>query len=256
MQTRPLHCQSVMSGLREQEHVFCLLMDALDASLHLRAQLDQALKAGYLNIAKARYAMGPSSISQANYGSAMKAATYLQKTEIKLTGQPFNIACLLGKVVQTRCEVSTMQHGPMNATDAQKLPGPDLSSTGSTPTRQQSAVEDENDMQHDQPSTTQDRSRLQNGAAPSEYSSNAIADLAAKFDSHHMDDAKSAQQCNAVTDPLRWFGYMVSPYLRQAQSCFVQAAEAAVQLASAQHQVITAMSELQQLRKIRTSTEE
>ena len=217
-------------------------MDALEACLQLRAQLDQTLKAGHLNITKARYAMGASSISPANYKSTMQAVTYLQQTQIQSTvDQPFTLACRLGKSLQTSTE-------SIKAADALNRSLSNGDSTTSPSRQQQPGTQAENKAQSCESSAEQSTAQAKQQTASSEYSSTAIADLAAKFDSSHVDDATSAQRCTTTVDPLKWFGYMVSPYLRQAQSCFTQAAETAVQLADTQHQIITAMNELVQLR--------
>ena len=230
-----------MSNLQHHEHVFCVLMDALEACLQLRAQLDQTLKAGHLNITKARYAMGASSISPANYKSMMQAVTYLRKTQIQSTvDQPFTLACRLGATLQTSSE-------SIQAADAfnRSLSNGDITSSTSG---QQQPETPEATAQSCESSAEQSTAQTKQQTASSEYSSTAIADLAAKFDSTHVDDATSAQHCSTTVDPLKWFGYMVSPHLRQAQSCFTQAAETAVQLANTQHQIMTAMNEIAQLR--------
>lgn len=211
-------------------------MDAMDASLHLRVQLDEALKAGYLNIARARYAMGSSSIGQANYGSVMQAGTYvLTATKHSAEDQPFSLS---NRVMQANCGISA-RHQHLEAANSTRLSDADVDHTSPPESAAQEQVSTKADFLSKEPV------QQQQGTSSSDYSSSTIADLAAKFDSNHIQDGRTTQHPAAVSDPLKWFGFMVSPYLRQAQSCFMQAADIAVQLANSQHQVVAATNAFQ-----------
>lgn len=238
----------VMSSAEQKEHAFCELMDALEASLQLRAELDQSLKAGHLSITKARYAMGPSSIGQANYGSVMQAGTYLEQFQNGDTDEPFTLTRRLGWAVPSASNLQEQRDNNFQDLDVQPSFHPiSANAQQSSTSHHQAAQQETRGMQNSQPVAEQNAAQSQAGTVPSEYSSSVIADLAAKFGSGHIDDSRAAQQPIPNTDPLKWFGYMVSPYLRQAQSSFAQATEAAIKLANTQHQIITAMSELNQV---------
>ena len=79
--------------------------------------------------------------------------------------------------------------------------------------------------------------------AASDYSSSAIAELAAKFDTTHLDSAH-ASSTKSASDPLKWFGFMVPQPLRQAQIDFKKAAGLSVQLANVQYNISTSLSTL------------
>ena len=237
----------VMSSAEQKEHLFCELMDALEASLQLRAELDQSLKAGHLSITKARYAMGPSSITQANYGSVMQAGTYLKQCQNGDTDEPFSLTRRLGRAVQSASDLQEQRDDNFQALDGQPSFHPISTNAQQSSESHHQAAQQETSMQNSHPVAEQNAAQSQAGTARSEYSSSAIADLAAKFGSGHIDDFRAAQQPIPNTDPLKWFGYMVSPYLRQAQLSFAQATETAIKLANTQHQIITAMCELNQV---------
>ena len=235
-----------MSSPEQKERVFCVLMDALEASLQLRAELDQALKAGHLSITKARYAMGPNSICQANYGSVMQAGTYLERLQKDDTTRSLTLIRRLGSAVQSAPDLQEPLSHDCQGLNGQLSVHP-VGATAQRPsTPQHQAAQQETTTHNSQPAVELDAAQPQAVTAPSVYSSRAIADLAARFESGHIDDTPAAQPATN-TDPLKWFGYMVSPYLRQAQSSFAQATEAAVQLANTQRQIINAVCELEQV---------
>ena len=82
-------------------------------------------------------------------------------------------------------------------------------------------------------------------AMSEEFSSSLLADLASRYASTGLSDAKTpserahgakARQHKSVS-PLQWFGVMVSPDLRKAADDFSSAVEAAEKLAAAQQKL-------------------
>ena len=82
-------------------------------------------------------------------------------------------------------------------------------------------------------------------ALPEEFSSSLLADLASRYASTGLSDAKipperahagKAQQ-HVTASPLQWFGVMVSPDLRKAANDFSSAVEAVEKLAAAQQRL-------------------
>lgn len=82
-------------------------------------------------------------------------------------------------------------------------------------------------------------------AMAGEFSSSLMADLASRYASNGISDAKvpserahteKAQQHKSAS-PLQWFGVMVSPDLRKAADDFSSAVEAVEKLAAAQQRL-------------------
>lgn len=235
--------------MQQREEVFCKLMDAIEASLSVRAELDQALKAGHLNVARARYAMGPSSISQANYPSVIRPGIILLHASNASDDHPFNLA---GSLESSKPEPYGSSTSNKQGEKVVSTPAPsassDSSSQASALSEQGRAALDEADAQQLEAvaADAQGMHRRKDHQA-SEYSSSTISDLASKFDSSYTNTATSVQEVAPVTNPLRWFGYMVSPYLRQAQIHFAHAADTTVSLANMQYQITAALNELDKL---------
>ena len=216
-----------MRDLQEREKAFCALLDAAAEYLKMRQQLDQLLKAGHLNIARARYAMGPGVIGQTSYSSDMQATL---RAETALTDQqPFRLT----QQGTSALAAQVMQH---SYGDQQQSEG--QANQDATPAKDES----QHLAQADGQGRTAGAEQVQQEAA-SEYSSNAIAELAAKFDNTHVNNAQSGRT-NQTSDPLKWFGFMVPPPLRQAQVDFRTAATLSVQLANIQHKMHSCLSSM------------
>lgn len=216
-------------GLQQDEEAFCGLLDAVADYLKLREQLDQLLKAGHLKIAKARYAMGPGSVGQTHYSSSMQATTLVDiqawsGRAFQLTGQ--------GSQEQPSCEASDEPCSARTQTDVQANPSGE---------RENLADNCQNDHHHG----SVDRGQFLEPQSVSEYSSNAISELAAKFGTAHVDSASTSVRNAAHHDPLKWFGFMVSPHLRQAQTDFSKAAQLSILLGKAYHKMSACLSVLE-----------
>ena len=220
--------------MSEKEWAFCEVLDGAAHYVKVRQQLDQSLKAGHLKLARARYAMGPGSISSANYSSVMQAKTML--TGPQAGGHPFQLtgASCAGSSCPSIC------------------PGAEPRVTAREPTEGSSST---GDQAQGSTLTMQAETKLSTTAASAPgqaselntadtYSSDAISQLAAKFDAAHVDSASSADKAVASQDPLKWFGFMVSPHLRQAQADFTKAVALLVDVANAQHRIATSLKAL------------
>jgi len=218
------------SDMQQAEEAFCTLLDAVAEYLQLREQLDQLLKAGHLKVAKARYAMGPGSVGQTHYSSSMQATMLIN--------------------VEPASDV-TFQSARQGS-HAQQAGRPQMQeeADASLPSTAESFALDLADKSHRiKPNNVQESADTAQSAkkqATSQYSSNAISELAAKFDTAHVDSVSSRPASTAQSDPLKWFGFMVSPHLRQAQADFNQAAQMSIQLGSAYHKMSVCLNSLDQ----------
>ena len=216
-------------GLQQEEEAFCALLDAVADYLKLREQLDQLLKAGHLKIAKARYAMGPGSVGQTHYSSSLQASTLVDVRTwsgraFQLTGQ--------GSQEQPCCEAPDKPCSARTQTEVQADPSGE---------RENLADNCQNDHHHGSADTGQSVEPQ----SVSEYSSNAISELAAKFGTAHVDSASTSVRNAAHHDPLKWFGFMVSPHLRQAQTDFSKAAQLSILLGKVYHEMSACLSVLE-----------
>ena len=212
--------------MQQQEDAFCELLDATADSLSIRGQLDQLLKAGHLQLARARYAMFPDRLGSAQYSSNMHATTVIASS--CSDAAPFQLKSRPAAVSPSPrlcSEVSPEDTEPsVNISDE---------SQGSSLTMQSDALLTK--RAHSEPET------VYNAGKANEYSSDAISELAAKFTTSNVDKSPSHKPI-APQDPIKWFGFMVSPDLRQAQSTFSKAAAMLIELANAQHRMITIMN--------------
>ncbi|DBB06633.1 hypothetical protein WJX77_006342 [Trebouxia sp. C0004] len=232
---RPAEVPGTHSDMQQADEIFCTLLDAVAEYLELREKLDQLLKAGHLKVAKARYAMGPGSVGQTHYSSSMQA-TMLVNVEpaSDVTFQPAR----LGSHAQTSFGPLHQAGRPQKQEEADAL----LPSTAES-----SALDPADKSYSIKPTNVQSADTAQ---AASQYSSNAISELAAKFDTAHVDSVSSRPASIAQSDPLKWFGFMVSPYLRQAQADFNQAAQMSIQMGSAYHKMSVCLNSLNQCKEM------
>ena len=74
------------AGNASPEEAFCSMMDAADAYLQLHQELSEAIKSGLFNMTRARYSLGPASISSRQYPARMTATARVHRgQEITLT---------------------------------------------------------------------------------------------------------------------------------------------------------------------------
>lgn len=216
--------------MQQQEDAFCRVLDAAADYVQLQEQLGAKLKQGHLQLARARYAMGPGSVGSANYSSAMQATSTVPVSPAN--SNPFQ----LGSMSHTASSLSDA--GCMSQDSHEKAVDSLAPST-----RMEDAQDNASNTQAEarpHASTDSQSSHSKELHVNDEYSSDAISELAAKFGATRTDrqsPVKSAVPKNA----LNWFGFMVSPHLRQSQADFKEAVTLLIDLANAQHRIHTAL---------------
>lgn len=226
--------------MSEQERAFCEVLDGATDYVKVRQQLDQSLKAGHLKLARARYAMGPGSIGSANYTSVMQAKTTLAAPQAG--GRPFQLAddSCTGSACSSTCAGAERLATAHEATEGSP-------STGSQTQDSTLSMHTETKLSTNAASAPNFSNELNTADT---YSSDAISQLAAKFDAAHVDSASSAHKSVASQDPLNWFGFMVSPHLRQAQADFTKAIALLIDVANAQHRMVTSLKTLTEPKQV------
>ena len=234
---RPAEVPGTRSDMQQAEETFCTLLDAVAEYLQLREQLDQLLKAGHLKVAKARYAMGPGSVGQTHYNSSMQAT---MRINVEPASDVTFQSARQGSHAQTSSAPLHQAGRPQEQEEADALLPSTAESSALDPADKSYSIKANN--VHESADTVQSAEKQ----ATSQYSSNAISELAAKFDTAHVDSVSSRPASAAQSDPLKWFGFMVSPHLRQAQTDFNQAAQMSIQLGSAYHKMSVCLNSLDQ----------
>eukprot|EP00884_Botryococcus_braunii_P011296 jgi/Botrbrau1/20167/Bobra.0173s0065.1 len=165
------------------------------------------MKQGFLNLARARYSMGPTKVCAAQLPSKMTASCRLEVCQEE--GLPFRNIVASGKPGRA-------SHQPSNVLSSSHTDKGEITSAGVT-----------------------ENGRLSHSSG---YSS-LIDDLARKFDCQELADD---EECSKGTkdDPLRWFGSMVSPQLREAQRDFKAALQLLLHLANNKHHLVKALDEV------------
>lgn len=220
--------------MQQQEDAFCLVLDAAADYVQLQEQLGAKLKQGHLQLARARYAMGPGSVGAANYSSAMQATSKVPVSPA--TGNPFQ----LGGRPHTASSMSNS--GSMRQDSHEQA----VDSLAPSTTNTEDAQDSTSNMQAEarpEASTDSQSSHSKELHVNDQYSSDAISELAAKFGTTRI-DRQSPVKIAAPKNPLNWFGFMVSPHLRQSQADFKEAVTLLIDLANAQHRVQTALKVL------------
>ena len=221
--------------MQQAEETFCTLLDAVAEYLQLREQLDQLLKAGHLKVAKARYAMGTGSVGQTHYSSSMQATLLI------------NIESASDVTFQSAGQGSQAQTSSAPSHQAGRTQKQEAADASLPSTAERSALEPADEPHSIKLSNVQESADTAQSAdkqATSQYSSNAISELAARFDTAHVDSVSYRPASTAQSDPLKWFGFMVSPHLRQAQADFNQAAQMSIRLGSAYHKMCVCLNSL------------
>ena len=217
--------------MQQQEDAFCKVLDAAAEYVKLQEQLCSNLRTGHFQLARARYAGAPGSIGSASYSSTMQATAQVLVSDT--ASNPFQL--------QDRHAIASSSRSPysvQNGSEQRILDSPSTSK----------AVEAEDSTSTMQPEANLDASAdSQSGLSTQldvtdEYSSNAISELAAKFGTAHIDRPSRVSTNAAPKDPLKWFGFMASPHLRQSQADFREAVTLLVQLANAQHRINTSLN--------------
>ena len=212
-------------------------MDAAAEYVNLQEQLGVNLRKGHLQLARARYAMGPGSVGSANYSSAMQA-----NSQVHISSADTNPFQFAGRpnTSSSRSSLGSVRNDSRKKAVDSSAPSTSKAdeTQNSTTTMQAEACPDA--------STGSLSSYSKELDVTDQYSSDAISELAAKFGSTRVDWQSPVSENAVPKDPLKWFGFMVSPHLRQSQVDFKAAVALLVDLANAQHKIHAALKVLTQ----------
>jgi len=195
-----------VESMLDMEMIKCL--DSVHQLLSLRDTLSQLLRQGWMEMASARYSMGPQ-VSQPLF----RLKPYAASASISITDDS-----------NDNDEASIVSDGPFHMT-LQRLETGDLSNgkvTGPS-------------NKVDEPSR---QGQEQSNAVPTDWTQEE--DAAYKRLMRDVDDLDSdsesgfSTQAKEKAKPLHWFGGLVSPHLRAAQGSFQLALEVLVDMANAQ----------------------
>lgn len=219
-----MHCLN----MQQQEDAFCEVLNAAAEYIKVQGQLCANLRTGHLQIAKARYATAPGSIGSASYSSTMQATTQVVVSHTE--NSPFQLQHR--HIIATSCSPDSMHSGSVNIAVDSPAARKAVEAAGSTTSMAEANTDTSADSQSDL-STQLD--------VTDQYSSSAISELAAKFGTARIDRPSPVSASAAPKDPLKWFGFMVSPHLRQSQADFREAVALLIELANAQHKIHTSL---------------
>ncbi|KAF1841399.1 uncharacterized protein K460DRAFT_419467, partial [Cucurbitaria berberidis CBS 394.84] len=212
----------------EKDALIAQLDELLERYLHtldeyekVRRELAKQLSSGYLSLAQANFHNSSSAIryGQDCYDERMQA---IRKVNVK---EPES------EIIEGRIRFSTF---PANES------GKGVKSTEKSTPKEQ---EDENENKRDYASGDQQQpSETPKTGSTSEKTS------APRTDSR--EDRESTAESSKVVDPLHWFGILVPPALRTAQSTFISAVEGPIpQLATIARHLRTQEIEIGRVRK-------
>lgn len=199
----------------DQEVIRCL--DSVQELLVLQHSLSLHLREGWMDMARARYSMGPSRVSQPLFS----LKPYSASARVSLVPPDDNAGLPL--------------HMSLLRLDSGK-------NTSATPSESHTPREGQA-SQHD---------HSRSAAVPSDWSRDEDAAyrriMAGVTDSDSDSEAAGGNEATEQTRPLRWFGAFVSPQLQAAQSSFELALEILVKISNAQGQATHAYNEVMQQR--------
>ena len=190
----------------------CALLDAVDQYLRLQADLEAALREGFLGLARARYSMGSHNVGAAQYPARMKASA-----GVAHSGEVFQ-AC-----VPTRTENKASPPTPRPQHESNSLPH--QRAVDSDGARVASGQHLPADASWDLPG---------GAAAHASTTEDIISELARKFASTPViSDEEAGMPPKSKDHTLRWFGGMVSPHLRASREKFEASLQVVIALANA-----------------------
>ena len=199
-------------GPEAEEERLCALLDAVDQYLRLQADLEAALREGFLDLARARYSMGSHNVGAAQYPARMMASA-----GVAHSGELFQ-AC-----VPRRAEKGASPHVPRPQHESASLP--DQRTVDSNGARVASSQDLLANASWDPPS---------GAAAHASTTEDIISELARKFASTPViSDEEPGMPPKSKDHTLRWFGGMVSPHLRASREKFEASLQVVIALANA-----------------------
>lgn len=217
--------------MQQQERAFCEVLDAAAEYTKIQQQLCANLRAGHFQLARARYAVAPGSIGSASYSSTMQATA--QVVVSNADSNPFQL--------QDRRDIASSSSSRWSMQNVSEQKTSDSLST-SKPLEAEDSTSNMQAEAHPDASADCQLNLATQLDMTDQYSSSAISELAAKFGTAHIDRLSPVCTNAAPKDPLKWFGFMVSPHLRQSQADFREAVTLLVGLANAQHKIHTSLN--------------
>lgn len=204
------------------------LLDSLDKLFLLRDSLSQTLSHGWMEIAAARYAMGPSRISQPVFSlkpcSASTVVCVSQAQDVEENAPNSGLGC---KSRDSALQFVLRQgRDGGDSTFDEEEQAPEMGAKGSTNLRQRHTPGISNSKQ-------------------AEVNSNGDIDTnSLDCKTTEVPHVKSATEVKKKAEALVWFGRLFSPHLQTAQSSFAAASEILVKLATIQSSVLATYSQI------------
>lgn len=219
----------VSEGSDDDRQLLCLL-DALDHLLCCRESLAKSLTKGWMEIASARYSMGPSRIDQALF--SLKPCSASTVVSVSTPEDFVEVKSHVGEDEQESHANCAFQYS------LRSPPKSDLDNhSASREETATSIVFPQSNLRQRHNSGLENKEHVDDD---SEASVNHVLikgrDMAQ--DGHRNSKHKS--------DVLAWFGTLVSPHLRAAQTSFAEALGTVVELAAAQSKILAACHQIKQ----------
>ncbi|KAI5073476.1 hypothetical protein GOP47_0011489 [Adiantum capillus-veneris] len=211
-------CVSEVQEAHEDAQMLRLL-DAMDHLLSCRDSLAKSLSQGWMEIASARYSMGPSRIDQALF--SLKPCTASTLVSVSRTDE-----LVIDKGHVEECEQECISQQEFQFA----LQSPHKDNPGGYENAK-SDVLPQSQLRQRHPSGSANRQHTDNDFEDSNILGN---------------DSDMAQSKSRGHDSLAWFGTLVSPHLRVAQSSFKEALETVVELATSQSTIQMAYRQIQE----------
>ncbi|XP_035675766.1 coiled-coil domain-containing protein 115-like [Branchiostoma floridae] len=188
------------------------LFDKLEALTAARKRMDDHLKQGYFNLAKARYSLGVKGVGQIQYAAIMEPLVHVHVSEEDSCSK-FNLDRII----------------------------PNKSSSGAA---KKVSFDDQESKVRRRHTGRGDEENEEQREGSDEEEDDEVAELSSGVEDlelHQVVDPHSLQ------DPLRWFGILVPPCLRHGQHSFSQVIAMSCQVASLQSQIDQLRLEYRQL---------
>ncbi|MCO5592905.1 hypothetical protein L7F22_046909 [Adiantum nelumboides] len=223
--TSPSSCVSEVQDAHEDAHILRLL-DAMDRLLLCRESLAKFLSQGWMEIASARYSMGPSRIDQALF--SLKPCPASTLVSISRADDFFNDEAHDGEGE----ECISQQEIHFTLESPHKIKPRNIPTSGYESSKS------------DALSGSHLRQRHSSSSANMQHTGNDFDDGQALGNDGNM--AQDMQNKLKESDLLAWFGTLVSPHLRAAQSSFKEALETIAELATTQTTILMAYQQTQE----------
>ncbi|XP_019625866.1 PREDICTED: coiled-coil domain-containing protein 115-like [Branchiostoma belcheri] len=190
------------------------LFDKLEALTAARKRMDDHMKQGFFNLAKARYSLGVKGVGQIQYAAIMEPLVHVHVSDEDGSNK-FN----LDRIIPSKSSSGAVKKVSF------------LDQESKVRRRHTGKRDEENDEQKE-------------GYEEGGEDDDEIAELSSGIEDLEMDQVVDP---HSLQDPLRWFGILVPPCLRHGQHSFNQVIAVSCQVASLQSQVDQLRLEYRQL---------